>query len=305
MTTTWLKERLDLEISTEKTKIVNLKRNHSEFLGITIKISKHKKKYKIVSHVKDKALDNVDKRVMKTMYTMNKVKGKPKALKKVIENYNSYVVGIHNYYEIATNVASDMSRINRKSLKYLKQKLRGYIEKKNKWKKDYIDKKYCNDNNFIFGFNGTPIIPIGKITHNFKLYKSNRINYFDEKSRQTFHKSLGIINEFIIDKLLEMTADNKSVEFNDNIIPVFCGQYGKFKITNNLILDYDNINIIKTINTGNDKYDNIIIVNNKVKSLLEIKGDDLIENIRLKKGLGISQLDKINEIRKENNLPII
>ena len=53
----------------------------------------------------------------------------------------------------------------------------------------------------------------------------------------------------------------------------------------------------------NNKYDNIILVENKVKELIEKKEvDDLIEIIRLKKGLTSKQLDEINKIRKENNL---
>ena len=34
----WLKERLGLEISPEKSKIVNLKKDYSEFLGFKIKV---------------------------------------------------------------------------------------------------------------------------------------------------------------------------------------------------------------------------------------------------------------------------
>lgn len=43
-TINWLKERLNLEVSEEKTKIVNLKRNYSEFLGFKIKVRKKSKK---------------------------------------------------------------------------------------------------------------------------------------------------------------------------------------------------------------------------------------------------------------------
>lgn len=52
-----LKERLSLEVSEEKTKIVNLKKNYSEFLGFKIKVKKKKKdeRYTIISHMSDKA----------------------------------------------------------------------------------------------------------------------------------------------------------------------------------------------------------------------------------------------------------
>ena len=37
----WLKERLKLEVSEEKTKIVNLKTEYSEFLGFKLKVYKN------------------------------------------------------------------------------------------------------------------------------------------------------------------------------------------------------------------------------------------------------------------------
>ena len=102
-----------------------------------------------------------------------------------------------------------------------------------------------------------------------------------------------------------MTEEEKSVEFNDNIIPVFCGQLGKYKITNELILNYNNIEIVKKNNNGTVKYDNIIIVNKQISKLLKIKGDDIIENMNEKRNINIKQLEKMNEIRKENNLLLI
>lgn len=39
----WLKERLNLEVSEEKSKIVNLKKNYSEFLGFKLKAIKKAK----------------------------------------------------------------------------------------------------------------------------------------------------------------------------------------------------------------------------------------------------------------------
>lgn len=64
-------------------------------------------------------------------------------------------------------------------------------------------------------------------------------------------------------------------------------------------------NVVRKVNNGSDKYDNIIIVNNQVAKLLKIKGDDIIENNRYKKGIKIEQLVKINLIRKENNQSLI
>ena len=51
----WLEDRLGLEISPEKSKVVNLKRQYSDFLGFKLKVRKKGKKYAVKSHMSDKA----------------------------------------------------------------------------------------------------------------------------------------------------------------------------------------------------------------------------------------------------------
>lgn len=50
----WLKERLHLETSPEKSKITNLCRHYSEFLGFKFKLEERPKQNVIVSHMSDK-----------------------------------------------------------------------------------------------------------------------------------------------------------------------------------------------------------------------------------------------------------
>ncbi|WP_245396799.1 reverse transcriptase domain-containing protein, partial [Clostridioides difficile] len=53
-TNNWLKERLGLEISEEKSKITDIRYSNSEFLGFKLKAYKKKKKYVIQSSMTDK-----------------------------------------------------------------------------------------------------------------------------------------------------------------------------------------------------------------------------------------------------------
>lgn len=120
-----------------------------------------------------------------------------------------------------------------------------------------------------------------------------------------FKKKLQIENEFMIGIILKYPYMDEAVEFNDNIIPKFCEQLGKFRFIEKYIYDMRDFNVVRKVNNGSDKYDNIIIVNNQVAKLLKIKGDDIIENDRYKKGIKMEQLVKINLIRKENNQSLI
>ena len=62
----WLEERLKLPISAEKSKVTNLKKQQSEFLGFTLKAVKKGKKngdtrYIAVTHTSPKALEKQNK----------------------------------------------------------------------------------------------------------------------------------------------------------------------------------------------------------------------------------------------------
>lgn len=108
----WLKERLGLEISEEKSKIINLKKNYSEFLGFKIKAHRKgnnrsgKTRYTVKSNVSDKAISKLKEKAKEQI----KLIKTPKNLKEEalhINLYNSLVVGAHNYYCIATHVNKD------------------------------------------------------------------------------------------------------------------------------------------------------------------------------------------------------
>ncbi len=54
--TRWITERLNLEVSPEKTRIVNVRKRYSEFLGFKIKVYRKGEKYVVKSHICDKKL---------------------------------------------------------------------------------------------------------------------------------------------------------------------------------------------------------------------------------------------------------
>lgn len=57
--TEWLETRLKLEISEEKTRVVNLKHEYMEFLGFKLKLYNKGNGWKVKSHVSDKKLQKV------------------------------------------------------------------------------------------------------------------------------------------------------------------------------------------------------------------------------------------------------
>lgn len=79
----WLKERLSLDISPEKSKVINLKEEYSEFLGLKMKLIPRGKRgngetrYVVVSHIRDKSIEKIKVNLKRQMYEMqHPVEGK-------------------------------------------------------------------------------------------------------------------------------------------------------------------------------------------------------------------------------------
>lgn len=70
--TLWLKERLKLEVSQEKTSVVNLKKQYSEFLGIKMKVHQKGDKQVVKSHICDKAKVRIVKKAREKLKTIAK-----------------------------------------------------------------------------------------------------------------------------------------------------------------------------------------------------------------------------------------
>ena len=139
----WLSERLYLEISPEKSKIVNLRKNYSEFLGFKIKVKSKRKKYVIKSCISEKAKKKIKANCNKAIENIQNSKDDLDEILN-IQKYNSTIIGIHNYYQIATMVCWDLGKIAYEVSRTMYIKLRKRVNRKcNKAnKKSYVYERY-------------------------------------------------------------------------------------------------------------------------------------------------------------------
>ena len=98
----WLKARLGLDISPEKSKIVNLRKSYSELLGFRIKAVKrvngHKTKYVVRSHIKNKSLEKISEDVKRLIHKIEFPGPGKRSEHAAVIRYNFYVLGVHNYF---------------------------------------------------------------------------------------------------------------------------------------------------------------------------------------------------------------
>ena len=100
----WLKDRLGLDISPEKSKVINLKQRYSEFLGFKLKVIPKGGKYTVCSHMRDKAIAKAKETIAAAITDIQNA-GTETAQYAAIQKYNSVVFGLHNYYRYATRVS--------------------------------------------------------------------------------------------------------------------------------------------------------------------------------------------------------
>lgn len=307
----WLRERLGLEINTEKSKIIDLRKNYSEFLGFKIKVHRkgkrheQKVKYTIHSRVSDKAI----KRIKDTTSRIIKRIEFPKDEKKevyAIDFYNSFVMGVHNYYCLATCVNKDFDKIAFHVRKRLRNRLKSRLSRKGVIQYKYIEEEYGKSKEIRF-IHGKAIIPLGYVQHQNPMWKNGKVNKYTPEGRKEIHNQLQKVNLNILHYLMRNPNENQSVEYNDNRLSLYCAMQGKCAITKT-ILEKDNIHchhIIPRKDGGGDNYQNLLLIDKRVHILLHATKAETIEKYLGILNLSKAQLNKLNTYRATLNLNAI
>lgn len=304
-TTWWLKERLKLDISPEKSKVVNLKQHYSEYLGFKMKARRKGEKYVICSHMSDKAQERTKKQLAECVKAIQHPKSEQDQHRQIFR-YNSIVIGMHNYYRIATCVNLDFSPIAFAIGKQMKNRLgKQGLSKQGKLENGYIRGKYGGSSQMRF-LKGHPLVPVGYVRHKNPLSKKRSINRYTESGREEIHKMLGI-NVEILTWLMRNPRLGQSVEYADNRISLYAAQYGKCAITGK-VLNRHEIHChhkVPKSKGGTDAYTNLVIVCEAVHQLIHATGGDTIRRLLQTLSLDSPQRKKLNKLREQANLEAI
>ncbi len=309
--TQWLKERLRLDVSSEKTRIVNVSRKYSEFLGFKIKVVPKRGKQVIRSHVADK---NLAHKRMKLTEQVKRIQSPRKSHGelKEIQIYNSMVLGMHNYYRIATHVSEDFNAINRSVMIMLNNRMQRQKESrltKTGRELTKVEKSLFGDSGCLRYIAGTnePIYPIGYVQHKVPFGKKAGICCYTSDGRQEIHDSLRI-NTSLLHQLMKQPLRGRSVEYFDNRISKFSAQWGMCAVTGKAFEHASEIHchhIIPQKNGGTDKYENLLLVMENVHRLIHAKKQHTINHYLEILSLDEKQLERLNELRQKANIPVI
>lgn len=307
----WLWERLGLEISPEKSKIVNVKRHYSEFLGFKLRVREKGKKpdgskrYVIEAHVRDKALKKIRARSKEIIGQIRRTYD-PKMEYRLIQKYNSYLIGIHNYYCIATHVNLDIHEIAFDVKKSLYNRLKHRLQRTGSISNRYIQEKYGRSREVRY-LNGHAVVPIAYVQHRVPMDRKIRVNPYTPEGRTEIHKNLAGLNLAVMNHLMNTPAGQKSVEYNDNRIALYVAQKGKCAVSG-IALDANQVDCHhkKPLSLGgDDSYQNLIIVSDAVHVLIHSSSERTIKKYLNGLQLNSKQLAKLNNLRKLAEMPQI
>lgn len=307
----WLWERLGLEISPEKSKIVNVKRHYSEFLGFKLRVREKGKKpdgskrYVIEAHVRDKALKKIRVRSKGIIGQIRRTYD-PKMEYRLIQKYNSYLIGIHNYYCIATHVNLDIHEIAFDVKKSLYNRLKHRLQRTGSISNRYIQEKYGRSREVRY-LNGHAVVPIAYVQHRVPMDRKIRVNPYTPEGRTEIHKNLAGLNLAVMNHLMNTPAGQKSVEYNDNRIALYVAQKGKCAVSG-IALDANQVDCHhkKPLSLGgDDSYQNLIIVSDAVHVLIHSSSERTIKKYLNDLQLNSKQLAKLNNLRKLAEMPQI
>ena len=305
----WLNERLGLEISPEKSKIVNLKRHYSEFLGFKLKVREKGKKpdgqprFVIEAHIKDKALLKIRDKSKAIIGQLRQTYNQSMEYR-LIQKYNSYLIGVHNYYSIATHVNIDIHEIAFDVKKSLYNRLKHRLQKKGKITNRYIKEKYGTSREVRY-LNGHAVVPIAYVQHRVPMDKKNKVNKYTPEGRAEIHKNLAGINMDVLYHLMNSPAGKQSVEYNDNRIALYVAQKGKCAVSGvDLEANQVDCHHKKPLSLGgDDSYKNLIIVSDVVHILVHSSNDRTIRKYLEVFKPNKKQLEKLNKLRVLAEMP--
>ena len=302
----WLKQRLSLEISPEKSSIVDVRKKNFEFLGFEIGTKKSRNTYVIESHMYSKAIERVTKELKASFY---KVLHTPHAKAEYSEltKYNAKVIGIQEYYEIATKITADLRIVGFAMSHLIKVKppsnKRGpRIKKDGKIEELVIQKRYGKSKQVRF-INGHAIAPISYVQFRIPKSKSKDVNKYTPEGRKTIHKELNTVDIKNVLTLMKTVDEHVTIEYADNRISKYIAQKGKCIILKQA-LDIDDIHchhIQPKEYGGSDSYNNLIIVHKDIHILIHATKQKTINFYINKHKLNKKQLDKLNVLRKQAN----
>lgn len=299
----YLKDRLDLDISPEKSKVINLRKQGTEFLGYRIRAVRSKGNFVTRSDIRDKSIKRIKERGKEIILEIRK---SPTA--ENIQKWNSFVLGVHGYFrhssmvsKVFARIAYDLSRLQYNRFRPIGQ----FVSAANA--PPSYKKFYGRNNAKTWKISGRYLYPITDVKFSPAMNFNQNLNVFSEQGRKLIHSKLPANVMYEITILAKHKFVGYSLEFMDNRISRYSMVQGKCEITGEF-LEADIVHCHHYISSelgGTDKYDNLRILHVDVHKLVHANDITTIQRLKNQLNLDAKKLKKLNSYRKVCNLEMI
>lgn len=298
----YLKDRLKLDISPSKSKIINLRKRKSEFLGIELKAVTKGKKLIAHSRPTTKKLEQLKEEGRQRIIKIQKNPSPQNALL-----FNSWVLGVHNYFKVATHVYLAFNDLNFKLSKTLRNRLRKVAKLEYPISAPISYKRFYTTTRKTYKIGKLYLYPIVDISHTSAMNFTQELVPYTQQGRNLIVKELKGDVAREINKLLNFKSPNKSIEYIDNRISRYSMRSGKCEITGRFLTaeEVHCHHYIPSYLGGTDSFDNLRIINKFVHILIHAKEMKTIEKYTGMLELSQIEIKKINNYRKMCNLESI
>jgi RNA-directed DNA polymerase len=294
----FLKTRLHLETSDEKSKVINLKKNSSEFLGFIFKvIGKGKTRFGFVvhSHMSRKAKANASIKIKEAIKGIQK-----NPCVKTVWHFNTVVMGIQNYYSAATQITTNLNELNSYLRKTLYNRLKIFRTDANFHEMTKtLQKRYKGYKSKLYKIQSMVFVPIYAQKHKTNLCFSQETCNYTAEGRDKIHKSLKAVNKRVLFSVMKNYIPNRSIGYNDNRISKFIAQNGKCAVTGVElgVSDWHCHHKNPYHLSKDDTFSNLVILHEAVHRLVHLKDSEKIKKLIKVLKLTKKQKEKLNEFR--------
>lgn len=295
----YLKQRLKLDISKDKSKIINLKKDKSEFLGFSIGTFPKRNKRLASTKLTRKKTDNIKKNIRNLIVKISKEPNARNAMR-----FNSFVLGIHNYFKIGSHIYGDFARIGYDIRICMKNRLKHYGKFEVPMEPSPTFKKFFGGKFKTWKIDSVYLYPIADLQTTIPINFNQKITPYSDGGRALTHKNLKKNVSTEIQKLLRTNDCSSTTEYLDNRISRYSMKEGKCEVTQSfLIADEVHCHHVTPKNLGgDDTFKNLVIVHKFVHRLIHATNENTISKYLDLIKPNNKQLTKINQYRLKCNL---
>ncbi|GGB54119.1 group II intron reverse transcriptase/maturase [Lentibacillus populi] len=298
----YLKDRLKLDISPEKSQIVNLRKRESEFLGFTIRANKKGKKR--VAHTGVKA-DKKRKIKKKAKELIRSIKASPTAQN--AQRFNSFVLGIHHYFKRATHVNPEFARLAYDLQAFIYNHLKPVGKHGHPANPPPTYKKLYSLGFKTFNISNVYLFPLANVKTVNAMGFSTKLTPYTKEGREKIHKRLRPDIQREVGLLMKSKIPNRSVEYMDNRISRYSMKLGKCEITGiDLVASEVHCHhYIPLYLGGTDEFHNLRILHKEVHRLIHYTDKEMINILMRRLDMTKSTVNKVNKYREKCGLELI